>query len=45
MKQVTSAMVVERVQEILSTTRSATEPAAAAYAVLSGPSAASKHTR
>jgi lipopolysaccharide heptosyltransferase I len=45
MKQVTSAMVVERVQKILSTTRSATESAAVACAVLSAPSAGSKHTR
>jgi heptosyltransferase-1 len=45
MKQVTSAMVVERVQEILSTTRSATESAAVPCAVLSAPSAGSKHTR
>jgi lipopolysaccharide heptosyltransferase I len=43
MKQVMSAMVVERVQKILSTTRSATESAVVACAVLSAPSGGNKH--
>jgi lipopolysaccharide heptosyltransferase I len=45
MKQVTSAMVVERVRKILSTTRSATESAAVACAVLSAPSGGNKQSR
>jgi heptosyltransferase-1 len=45
MNQVTFAMVVERVQKILSTTRSATESAAVVCAVLSAPSEGSEHVR
>src|SRR4029453_13483500 len=45
MKQVTSAMVVERVRQILSTTRSAPESAAVACAVLGVPSGGNKHIR
>jgi lipopolysaccharide heptosyltransferase II len=45
MKQVTSAMVVERARKILSTTGSATESAAVACPLLNAPAGGSKHSR